>query len=113
MVELFGEIASCSPSQVEGSYIYSVLGIAGDRLAALSSADDILLLDPAGLKVTGRIHDGVSRNASCMTNCENAKDIVICAGGDGVVALFDVRTERRASSFKLGWSSSQAAQLLR
>lgn len=37
-----------------------------------------------------------------MTGCENAKDIVICGGGDGVVAIFDLRSGQRVSHLKTG-----------
>jgi hypothetical protein len=103
MPEMFWEVLSSSPSQVPGSYIYSVLPIEGNGLAALTSADEIVFLDKSGLHTVSTHHDDVPRLASCMTGCENAENVVICAGGDGVVAMFDVRTESRLSHFKIGW----------
>lgn len=102
MRELFWEIESQSPSQVPGSYIYSVLPIAGDRLAILTSADELLFLDKNGLNLVARHHHDVPRLVSCMTVCDNAESIVICAGRDGVVAMFDSRSEGRVAQFKMG-----------
>lgn len=76
----------------------------GDKLAVLTSADELLVLDKAGLELTARFHDDMPRSVSCMTGCENAKNIVICAGSDGVVATFDLRAEGRLSHFKIGRS---------
>ena len=104
MLELFSETLSKYPSQSPGSYIYSVLPMAKDGLAVLTSADELLLLDEAALGLTARFHDDVPRSVSCMTNCENAKNVAICAGSDGVVATFDMRAEGRVSHFKIGRS---------
>jgi hypothetical protein len=102
MLEKFREVASCLPSQVPGSYIYSVLGLAGNRLAALTSGDELLFLDKTGLDTIRRHYHDTPRLVSCMTGCENAEGMIICAGADGAVAMFDVRTERRTFEFKIG-----------
>ena len=102
MPELFWEIASTSPSQVRNSYIYSVLPIAQEKLAALTSGDELLFLDKSSLEVASRHQNDVPKLVSCMTSYEDAKHVVICAGGDGVVATFDVRIDRRVSEFKIG-----------
>jgi hypothetical protein len=104
MLEQFQETLSSSPSRSPGSFIYSVLPIAGDGLAVLTSADELLFLDKAGLEVKVRFHDDVPSPVSCMADCENAKNNVICAGADGEVAMFDVRSEKRIFRFKIGWS---------
>jgi hypothetical protein len=104
MPALFGEAASTSPSHVHGSYIYSVLPVAGNRLASITSADELLFLDRARLATVSRHHDDVPRSVSCMTGCDNAENVVVCAGGDGVVAMFDVRNDQRVSHFKIGGS---------
>jgi hypothetical protein len=102
MPALFGEAASTSPSHVHGSYIYSVLPVAGTRLASITSADELLFLDKASLAAVSRHHDDVPGSVSCMTGCDNAENVVVCAGGDGVVAMFDVRNDQRVSHFKIG-----------
>lgn len=111
MPELFYEIASSSPSQVHESYIYSVLPVAAEWLAALTSGDELLFIDKTNLARVSRHHNDVPKSVSCMTVCENAKNTVICAGGDGVVAIFDMRTGHRVSHFKIGplpWSLSHS-----
>jgi len=106
MAELFREIASARPSQVSGSYIYALLPIAGEGLAVTTSGDELLFLHKGSLRTLSRHHDDVPKLVSCMAGCADAENVVICGGGDGVVALFDVRTDQRISHFKIGKSSS-------
>jgi hypothetical protein len=102
MPECFREAASSSPSQAPGSYVYSILPTIGDRLATLTSADELLVLDKTDLQSVSRLHHEVPKSVSCMTGSENAEQTVVCAGGDGVVAVFDLRTERRVFHFQTG-----------
>jgi hypothetical protein len=102
---LFREIASAHPSQISGSYIYSILPVAGEGLAAITSGDELLFLHKSGLRTLSRHHDDVPKLVSCMVGCEDAENVVICGGGEGLVALFDVRTDQRVSQFKIGKSS--------
>ena len=102
MSKLFREIISSSPSQAPGSYIYSVLPVAGDRLAVLTSGDELLTLEKTGLRTVSRHRKDIPASVSCMTGCENANDVVICGGGDGVVAIFDLRSEQRVSHIQAG-----------
>lgn len=102
MPQLYGEIASTSPSHACGAYIYSVLPIAGDKLAILTSGDEILFLDKIDLKSISRHHDNVPRPVSCIVRSENSEYMVVCAGGEGMVATFDVRCNKRVSHFTIG-----------
>lgn len=97
MSKLYRELISSSPSQAPGSYIYSLLPVGGDRLAVLTSGDEVLSLEKTGLRTVSRHHKDVPASVSSMTGCENANDVVICGGGDGVVAIFDLRSQRRVS----------------
>lgn len=100
--KVFSETASTAPSQIPGSYVYSVLPIEGERLAALTSGDELLFLDKSGLKTVSRHQDDVPKLVSCMVGCEDGKNVVVCAGGDGLVAVFDTRADQQVSHFHIG-----------
>jgi hypothetical protein len=103
MPTLFRECASIPTSQVPGSYIYSILPLAGQKLAALTSADELVLIDKTSLDPLGRHDDDVvPRSVTCMTQHDNSEHSVVCAGGDGTVAVFDMRARGRVSYFKTG-----------
>ena len=101
MIQPYRESLSCSPSQTPGNYVYSVLPAERDKLVALTSADELVLLDKSRLTVINRNHDQIPRAVSCMTGCANAENLVICAGRDGVVTL-DLRTMAKVSHFGTG-----------
>ncbi len=102
MSKVFHEIASNSPSQIPDSYVYSILPIEGERLAALTSGDELLFLDKSDLQTVSRHQDDVPKLVSCMAGCEDKKNVVICAGGDGLVAIFDIRADQQVSQFHIG-----------
>ena len=104
MSKVFSETASTSPSQIPGSYVYSILPIEEERLVALTSGDELLFLDKSGLKTVSRHQDDVPKLVSCMAGCEDGKNVVVCAGGDGLVAIFDTRADRQVSYFHIGQS---------
>lgn len=105
MPDVFREVASQYPSRVAGSYLYSILPIVGQKLAALTSADELLLIDKSRLELVSQYHDDVPAPVACMTGCDSAEESIICAGRDGTVAIFDLRTRGRASHFKIGQPS--------
>lgn len=77
MPDVFREVASQYPSRVAGSYLYSILPIVGQKLAALTSADELLLIDKSRLELVSQYHDDVPAPVACMTGCDSAEESII------------------------------------
>ncbi|KIW87335.1 uncharacterized protein Z519_11971 [Cladophialophora bantiana CBS 173.52] len=101
MLQIYQQLASCAPSQHEDVYILAIAPVAGRGLAAITSADELLLLntdDLAGSNPVGL--QGVPRGLSSLA-VEDQGTTLICAGNDGTVAIFDIRTQSSVAQFKL------------
>ena len=103
MSQVFREVASCAPSQKGDSYIYAIAPTLSGGLVAISSADELLLLD------LQHLHNGkalylpdVPTGVTSMTLGDLEGTSVICGGRDGVTATFDLRSQRRVSYFQQG-----------
>ena len=99
----FRPIATCSPSSVDSSYIYSIVSTSNNGLAVISSSDELILLDRASLRQAFSVGvPQVPKGVTCLQPCNNNGNIVSCAGRDGAVVSFDVRSQTRVSNVKLG-----------
>ena len=99
----FRPIATCSPASVDGSYIYSIVPTSNNSLAVISSSDELILLDRASLRQVFSVGSPqVPKGVTCLQPGANSGNIVSCAGRDGVVVSFDVRSQARVSNVKLG-----------
>jgi|SRR5271154_5401206 len=103
MSKVWRQVAACSPSQQTGTYIYTITPTVDGGLAAISSADELFLLDRQNLATTpsSRFSD-VPAGVTCLTAIDEAGSGLLCAGRDGVVAAYDVRSQKQVSHFKLG-----------
>jgi hypothetical protein len=103
MSKVFRQVEACTPSRQAETYIYSITPVVGGGLAAISSADELLILDRQ--KLTSGPYSwlsGVPTGVTCLTPTDEAGNAVLCAGRDGVVAAFDLRSRARVAQFKLG-----------
>ncbi|KAK4912192.1 hypothetical protein LTR66_017304, partial [Elasticomyces elasticus] len=96
---VFRSFAEAAPSRVDNTYMLSLANTSGNGLAAITSADELLVVDrqniSADLILTfSDVPKGVN---SLKVLDENS---IVCAGGNGVVAIFDLRTQKRVRSFK-------------
>ena len=95
--------ASLAPSRQDNTYILSIVPVAGNGLAAITSAGETLLVDRENLSVSGVVRlDGLSGSLTCLTLGDALGQSIICSNSNGVVAIFDVRTQKKVSTFKLG-----------
>jgi len=80
----------------------AIAPLAGRTLAAATSADELLLLARDDLQhaAVAWLQD-VPKELTSLTTTD-AGNTAICAGADGVVALFDIRTKSRAAQFRIG-----------
>lgn len=103
MITPFRQSAVCTPSAVSGSYVYSIIPASDRSLVALTSADELFLLDRETLrKDSSQRFSDVPKGATCIVSGYNDRNLVICAGRDGCIVTFDVRSQKKASQFKLG-----------
>ncbi len=101
VVKLYQPAATCSPSVKADSYIYSIVPTSSNGLAAITSADELVLLDRATLQKVSAFN-GVPTGVTCLQQGDKGGHILLCSGRDGSVASFDVRSKAMVSQFKLG-----------
>ncbi|KIW28292.1 uncharacterized protein PV07_07968 [Cladophialophora immunda] len=100
MIQIYQQLASCAPSKNEDVYIFAIAPVAGRGLAAITSADELLLLNRDDLAVSNPVGiQGVPHGLSSLA-VEDQGTTVICAGNDGTVAVFDIRTQSSVAHFK-------------
>ena len=102
----FNPIATCLPSSTNGAYIYSILPASNNGLVVISSSDELVLLDRTSLgQIFSLGRPNVPTGVTCLQVGDQNGNVVLCAGRDGSVAIFDVRSQVRVSDIKLGTSS--------
>jgi hypothetical protein len=105
-VRHFRPIATCSPSSANDSYIYSILPASNNALAIISSSDELVFLDRAGLtQIFSLGSPKVPTGVTCLQSGDQDGNVLICAGRDGSVVAFDVRSQSNVSHVKLGMYS--------
>jgi hypothetical protein len=102
-MSLLQEQASCTPSQTPDSYIYALAPVASNGIAAITSADELLLLDRQSLQTASPLYfSDVPAGVTCMVTSNAEGSSIICAGRDGVIATFDTRSQKRTAQFNQG-----------
>ena len=102
-VRPFRPIATCSPSSANDSYIYSIVPTSNNALAIISSSDELAFLDRAGLKqIFSFSSPKVPTGVTCLQSGDQDGNVLLCAGRDGSVVAFDVRSQSNVSYVKLG-----------
>jgi len=102
MSQIYLEAATCSPSQKSDVYVFTIIPLAEAGIAAITSADELVLLHAATLQ-TATIFtpkDGLKGLTSLVSADDGTSPI--CAGTDGVVTIFDIRTSRPSAQFNTG-----------
>ncbi|EXJ59934.1 hypothetical protein A1O7_04082 [Cladophialophora yegresii CBS 114405] len=101
-MQAYQQLGSCAPSSREDVYVFAIAPVTNRGLAAITSADELLLLDRGSLAQSnvGRLQGAPVGLTSLVVADQGTA--VICAGGDGAVAVFDLRSGSRAAQFKSG-----------
>jgi hypothetical protein len=102
MSRTYVEAAACSPSQKKDVYVFTIVPAAEGTIAAITSADELVLLQAATLQ-TAKIFttkDGLQGLTSLVSADDGTS--AICAGSDGIVTVFDIRSPRLSAQFKIG-----------
>jgi hypothetical protein len=118
MSRRYMQSASCSPSSRADSYIYSIAPAYSSSLAAITSADEVLLVDGSKLATTavsrlGSGHEGLTT----LTVGNDGRD-VYCGNSGGRVSCFDVRSGVKSGHIDIGsyivsWCSERSHNVRR
>jgi hypothetical protein len=101
-MQAYRQLAACAPSQQEDVYVFAIAPVANRGLAAITSADELLLLNRDSLdrSTIGTLQGAPSGLTSLVVADQGTA--VMCAGGDGAVTVFDLRTGSKTAHFRLG-----------
>lgn len=101
----YRQVASCRPSDASDVYIFTILPIADRGIAAITSNDHLYLLDSTTLQPSHTVPpSNLPKNLTSLAVADNGYS-TICAGADGVVTTFDVRTRAPVGHFQTGTST--------
>lgn len=96
-------LASIAPSKSDSAYILELVPTIGNGLAAITSASELLAVDRQDFSSTQIItFQGAPEGTNCLISGDVHGQNLLCSGTDGVVAIFDVRSQKRVSHFKIG-----------
>lgn len=100
---MYRSFAGVAPSRTDNAYIYNLVPTDQDGLAAITSANELVIVDRHRLAADHVIHcTGIPNGSSCLVLGDDKGQTLCCAGSDGTVATIDVRTQMSVSSFKTG-----------
>lgn len=115
----YERIAAILPSKSSDAYIYSLVATTGNGLVANTSADEVVLVDRQNIAASQvDFFDDPPRGLTSLVSADESGQEIICAGSDGVVARYDVRSRKKVAHFKLGktvvgmYRGAQMANLL-
>lgn len=101
----YRQVASCRPSAASDVYIFTILPIADRGIAAITSNNHLYLLDSTTLQPSHTVPpNNLPNNLTSLAVADDGYS-TICAGADGVVATFDVRTRAQVGHFQTGTST--------
>ena len=96
------QVGGCAPSQQEDVYIYAIAPVANRGLAAITSADELIVLNMDRLNDTDTAKFPSAISGITSLAVADQGNSVICAGSSGTVAVFDLRAGSRSTEFKSG-----------
>ncbi|KIX00797.1 uncharacterized protein Z518_09862 [Rhinocladiella mackenziei CBS 650.93] len=101
MLQIYHELSNCSPSRHQDVYIFAITPLADRALATITSADELLLLPRDRLRASDLTRiPNVPHGLTSLVSADTGTT-AICAGSDGVVAFFDIRTSSKIAQFRI------------
>lgn len=92
----------CSPSATSDAYIYAIAPVIDTGIAAITSADELLIVDGSNLQSNQVLKfQNAPKRLTCLATADDGNTI-LCAGSDGFVATFDVRSRKRTAEYNIG-----------
>lgn len=103
MSQAYQPYAAVAPSRANNAYIYQLVQTVGNGLAAITSEDEVIVVDRESLSANQTIFfDRPPAGTNCLVSGDATGQILICSGTDGHVVTYDVRSQRRVSQFSSG-----------
>lgn len=103
MSQAYQTFTSIAPSRTNNAYIFQLVQTVGNGLAAITSADELVVVDRQNLSANQTIFfDGTPTGTNCLVTGDASGQSLICSGTDGHVVIYDVRSQKRSSQFKIG-----------
>lgn len=111
---LYQPYAALRPSRDDSAYILTLVPAMADSLAAITSANELLVVDRQNLSsAQTSFFDGALDGSNCLVAGDPHGQTLLCSSIYGTVATFDVRTQRKVSYFNLGMVHSRPCHGLR
>lgn len=103
MSRAYQSFASIAPSRTDNAYIFALVQTVGNGLAAITSADELLVVDQQNLSSNNTISfSGAPTGVNCLVSGDDSGQSLLCSGTDGNVTTFDVRSQKKTSNFRIG-----------
>jgi hypothetical protein len=107
MSTTYVQLSSCRPSADANAYIYQIAPLAEGRLAAITSADEVLVVDESqtGSTPVSRFK-GVPEGLTTLSVDDQGRNLY-CGDRHGHVSQFDVRAGGKTGTIDIGqliWS---------
>lgn len=100
---MYQSFAGVAPSKTDNAYIYNFVPVFQDGLAAITSANEVVIVDRSRLADDHTIYcTGIPTGSTYLVLGDDKGQTLCCAGTDGTVATIDVRTQKCVSTFKTG-----------
>ena len=102
MSRTYVQLASCNPSAHDNTYVYHIAASLDNLLAAITSKDEVLVVDGAYLSSTAVSRlNGAPKGLTTLTAADHGRSLY-CGDSAGYVSCFDVRTASKTGSFSVG-----------
>jgi hypothetical protein len=104
MSKVYRQVASCTPSQREDVYVYAVAHALQNALVAITSADELCLLDAATLGGDTVKLQNVPRGLTALVVTDQGPT-ALCSSTVGTIAVFDLRSHSLVAQYQAGASA--------
>jgi hypothetical protein len=105
MSKVYRQVARCTPSQRDDVYVYAVAPALQNALAAVTSADELCLLDAANLGHNTLKLQNVPRGLTALVVTDQGST-ALCSSTEGTIAIFDLRSHSLVTQYQAGMSPS-------
>jgi WD40 repeat protein len=113
MTTLYKQLKSCKPSQADDAYILKILPSTGKGIAAITSSDELLVIDATNFESTTPLRlEDPGKGVTSLTS-DNEGNHFFCGGADGVVSCFDMRSQRKVAKLEISQSARFQNRIVR
>lgn len=103
MSRTYQSFASVAPSRAVNAYILQLVQTFANGLAAITSADELIVVDRQNLSASQAISfSGTPTGTNCLVSADASGQSLLCSGTDGNVATYDIRSQKRTAQFHIG-----------